>query len=655
MFYKMGSSCSGYVQPNSGPPNMLCMYIASSDTLKFLYLPHQFGPVLTDLIDKSACWSKGIQSSGEDEGTWKIKFRGNPWASIWSDFVEARKLLLCAIETLSCFGWTPIVSTDLARIGRQGASVYFVPRPGFVNGQPSSDPDALVCLALHRSDYIVVVPGQRITAPERANITVAVSDSIKRVWKSGIQDERAEVGCKMFKLRGNPWHANGEETVRTRVLVMNLLQTMNYLGYELLAGVDASTIDQGDVSSLIFRHVPVPWLRPHIALSLNMSDRLRLITNNEDEAKALKPVVHRAILKGWARGIQTERKYDVSHEWQMNGNPWFCDGTDTVDARRLVLHLFEELEAAGWHVSGSLDLSRKITDKSTFFFEPSRSEAPPSFVACIGLHSQDVMRLVNCPQDLVVAITEAVALGWSAGVQQVNEYGGAHQIKLKGSPWSAWGPSQALTRHLMAHVLSAVLRCGWTVVSSADLSAKTSGGDNPHKLDVDSWFLKRAPLAFAAQQQNNQSNYSSPGSLYGDVLLSSPAAAVEGYASQNNARGSGNYAPQSGYALPQPGYAPQQSGYASPHSGYVSPQSGYASPQSGYVSLQSGYAPQQPGYVPRPQPQQPFSPDFAAQSYSGQGAVVYGSYSSTASAPPPAYEAVVSDVYAVEKNSGYVS
>jgi hypothetical protein len=66
----------------------------------------------------------------------------------------------------------------------------------------------------------------------------------------GIQDQKEkEYGCYQLKLRGSPWAtSNGAQVSQSRLLALNLMSTMDNLGYELAACVDMS-IGAGDESN----------------------------------------------------------------------------------------------------------------------------------------------------------------------------------------------------------------------------------------------------------------------------------------------------------------------------------------------------------------------------------------------------------------------
>ena len=86
----------------------------------------------------------------------------------------------------------------------------------------------------------------------------------------------------------------------------------------------------------------------------------------------------------WNAGLQREGKNKGSYEFKLCGTPWWADGQDTVESRYLVGTLLAELKKEGWEVGATLDVSRKLQDKTVFVMK----QCPPSKQewAVIGFH-----------------------------------------------------------------------------------------------------------------------------------------------------------------------------------------------------------------------------------------------------------------------------
>jgi hypothetical protein len=96
-------------------------------------------------------------------------------------------------------------------------------------------------------------------------------------------------------------------------------------------------------------------------ISLNLTDRIRLIRFPSKHVGRIEEVVRRA----WPKGIQATRVYGVSHEIKTKGNPW--SGTtwdrEKLESRSLMSNILEELYNMGWLLKASVDISKKERDK----------------------------------------------------------------------------------------------------------------------------------------------------------------------------------------------------------------------------------------------------------------------------------------------------
>jgi hypothetical protein len=67
-----------------------------------------------------------------------------------------------------------------------------------------------------------------------------VINAVKNVWGGNIQREswKLENVAWEFKLTGSPWWSNGDESLSVTILLLNMLDAMHALGWELHASVD---------------------------------------------------------------------------------------------------------------------------------------------------------------------------------------------------------------------------------------------------------------------------------------------------------------------------------------------------------------------------------------------------------------------------------
>ena len=124
---------------------------------------------------------------------------------------------------------------------------------------------------------------------------------------------------------------------------------------------------QGGTDTMFFiQDDSIDTLKPQLAmLSLNRLDRIRLI-NFEPE---MNQIVNKVITTFYQKTPPPVRDYHGSTEFKLNGSPFFCSGHEAIRTRKLICGLLEALSSQGWQIKSTLDISRKLTDKSIFIVE----------------------------------------------------------------------------------------------------------------------------------------------------------------------------------------------------------------------------------------------------------------------------------------------
>lgn len=130
---------------------------------------------------------------------------------------------------------------------------------------------------------------------------------------------------------------------------------------------------------------------------------------------------------------------------------------------------------------------KKTAEKSTP--DVTRVSLPPAYssiaplsasfkskFASLSLHMTDLIRLLHFPSDVALAIQRTIMNHWD-GIQDVGEYGGAYQFKLRGRPWSGWGEEALHARRLMREIFRTLYDHGWVLTLSTDISRKTRDKD----------------------------------------------------------------------------------------------------------------------------------------------------------------------------------
>ena len=321
------------------------------------------------------------------------------------------------------------------------------------------------------------------------NLGQVVLDVVKENWPKGIQRTKSIGQVLEVKLKGSPWRAHGDDSIKSKVLLralLNELVSRNWVVY-------GSTNLRGNADTISFKYDPtienLDSFKVGFILSLDRDDRMCLHNAPQEAIDAV-----RVTLKDeYEEGIQREKGKSTAFEFKLTGIPWCGLLSSAVDSRLLLCKIFERLVAIGWRVQLSIDLTEDIEDKSSFTFV--RFPANPFKVLCISLNSSNKMRLINFPDDLLDPFLEEVDKCWQFDVSRFEQYYGAPEIKFRGNPWrcDVMGHDNAHGCVLISHIVRMLATMGWFLIISADISSrvvsKSNQSDYPH--DVDSlWFMQ---------------------------------------------------------------------------------------------------------------------------------------------------------------------
>ncbi len=470
----MGSDFSQPVPVTSG--QYVCMVIRAPCYFRVVGAPQE----VIDAVIRVAKDTGGQGVGGKSKlGCYQLKLPGRPFMLMAGKDTSTLGKLFAArvLEEMHLLGYDFVCSSDLSRLNDH--SSWF-----FAKSQREAERSRLrvVCVAPGSTDKIILVKGDEV-------IKGIVREAIEESWTKGIQSQ-SDLDNKHgliheFKMRGRPFFQTGEQSAMCRRMLLTIIGQMGARRWRLLA----ATSLKGGTDTLFFIEDSNYHVTPRelAMISLNRNDRLRLI-NFDESAKA---VVRAAITKRYQEKNPQERDYHEAYEFTLKGWPFHCSGEDAVASRRLVCQVLQDLSAAGWYCMNTIDVSRRLTDKSVFLFRRSQP-LPEAKFACVALTSRNHLRVIDFPPPVRDALVEALARGYMPGVSRKEAKEElCHKVGLSGPAWVRQTGYSLHARVGLMSILDEAAKHGWYLKASADVSAKyvhqENGPDYP--LDVHSWFF----------------------------------------------------------------------------------------------------------------------------------------------------------------------
>ena len=291
-----------------------------------------------------------------------------------------------------------------------------------------------------------------------------------------------------LSLKGYSWAATGGLAIAIRKMILQVIKVARSHKYELVTNLNI----KGTTDSLLFQHKRSLLDNPEdmFIMSLNRNDRLRLI----GAPSYIELMTEEIISHNW--GEQGVGEYAGSFEVKLYGTPWWSDGEDTVKSRNVIALLLAKFKSLGWEVGATVDVSRKLQDKTVFIFR----QCPPEeqdFVV-LSFHESDKIRFLSSSANTFLLTDGVDRILDSANLtQNISFYWKAKQWQVKGVPFSG-NVNHGVDQRLMIHHLTKIMKhfhsLGWRLVASADISAKYHKSNNQeYPLDTHSWFFLQDP------------------------------------------------------------------------------------------------------------------------------------------------------------------
>ena len=135
------------------------------------------------------------------------------------------------LELMQANNYDFLLSSDLARMWDQ-SSLFFKKSSDMGSGRAAK---RVICIAPGGTDRLIVMNHSQ-------QITDTVRESIKAVWQLGIQMDEQQVHGRFtlheFKLNGNPWYSQQDQSVGCRKLLLEIITRMAVIGFKLHANVN---------------------------------------------------------------------------------------------------------------------------------------------------------------------------------------------------------------------------------------------------------------------------------------------------------------------------------------------------------------------------------------------------------------------------------
>ncbi|KAF4337307.1 hypothetical protein FBEOM_8820 [Fusarium beomiforme] len=243
----------------SSPPTFktkfACMTFNKSDRIRLINFTEAEVLGIEEVI--ATHWPQGvvhIKPYGEAMEFW---LRGRPWSHRAGGNDDSRRLILRILEKLFDMGWVLQGSMEMT-IKSVSKGKIFTRIMGwtdhldtliFRKQDPVPPPCDWICISFDNSDKLKIVD-----APPK-DLTDAILQTFGRdVRRREITDDRFKV-----HLADVPWNPSGTDTVKTRILLLKLIETLERFGFTIYATIGSKGEDEEGAQDLLVCQRQKDW------------------------------------------------------------------------------------------------------------------------------------------------------------------------------------------------------------------------------------------------------------------------------------------------------------------------------------------------------------------------------------------------------------
>ena len=313
-------------------------------------------------VVRNAFAEAGVEAEyyAKSQGSSAFKISGFPFVRrSWDSEEKAIKIkrtLALVVERLQGLSWSLVTSTDVAK--KNTNSCLFFRK---IKMETLSSNGKIFTFAPSSNSDILLVDVPRDIETQ---IVQAVRDTHGVDSHKITEDDGGSHLTSKISLEGwFNWHATGDQAISLRKMLMEVIQVARKHKYDLICNLNT----KGTTDSLMFQHNPnLSDFRQEdmFIMSLNRNDRIRLISAPDYIVTSTADVV----TSYWDKGIQENEAKEGFHELKLRGTPWWADGESAVKSRFLIINMIAKFQALGWEVAATLDVSRRLKDKTMFVF-----------------------------------------------------------------------------------------------------------------------------------------------------------------------------------------------------------------------------------------------------------------------------------------------
>ncbi|KAJ4269775.1 hypothetical protein NW762_001443 [Fusarium torreyae] len=219
-----------------------CVTFNMSDRIRLINFPQEDVSAVKEVIQVR--WQPGLVQARPYGQSTEIWVRGNPWSYKSDGNDDARRLMLAMLERLFDMGWVMQGAMDITRKSESKDSLIFRKQ------DPIPPPCDWICVSFDSSDKLKIVD-----SPPKD-----LTDAILQTFGGDVR--RREVAPNRLKihLAGLPWRPSGTDTIKTRIILLRLIETLERCGFTIYATIGSKGEDEEGAADILICQRQKDWV-----------------------------------------------------------------------------------------------------------------------------------------------------------------------------------------------------------------------------------------------------------------------------------------------------------------------------------------------------------------------------------------------------------
>ncbi|KAF4970076.1 hypothetical protein FSARC_2822 [Fusarium sarcochroum] len=191
-----------------------------------------------------ARWQPGLVQTRPYGESKEIQVRGSPWSYKSDGNDDARRLILAILERLFDMGWVMQGAMDITRKSESKDSLIFRKQ------DPIPPPCDWICISFDSSDKLKIVD-----SPPKD-----LTEAILKTFGNAVG--RREIAPNRVKIHipGMPWKPSGTDTIKTRIILLRLIETLEMCGFTIYATIGSKGEDEEGAADILICQRQKDWV-----------------------------------------------------------------------------------------------------------------------------------------------------------------------------------------------------------------------------------------------------------------------------------------------------------------------------------------------------------------------------------------------------------